>query len=206
MTRFARRPVRGRMPLAAAVTVAGALMLPAQAAAQDPPAQGAQPPQEAPQPAPAPQQNPFMFSGDAALMTFLIKPDKAADFEKVMGKLHEALANSDKPERRQQAASWKLYKAAEPGPNGAVVYYNVMTPVLKGGDYTPSKIIAEVFPSEALALFQLYRDAFAGLARSEMTLLRDFSTPAPRTPPIEAPAPETAPAEGAAPQAQPPQQ
>ena len=47
-----------------------------------------------------------------------------------MGKLHEALANSDKPERRQQAAGWKLYKAVEPGPNSNAAYYNVTAPVL----------------------------------------------------------------------------
>lgn len=197
-----------RTPRLAAVVAAGALMLPLQALAQD--TQTPQPTQEPSQPQPAEppqqpqpaQQNPFSFGSDAALMTFLIKPDKAADFEKVMAKLHEALANSDKPERRQQAESWKLYKASEPGPNGAVVYYNLLAPVLKGADYTPSKIIAEVFPSEALELFQLYRDAFAGLARSEMTLLRDFSTPAPRTPPVTSPASET-PSEGAPPQPQP---
>ncbi|HEX7087453.1 MAG TPA: hypothetical protein VF198_13905 [Vicinamibacterales bacterium] len=198
-----------RTPRLAAAVAAGALMLPLQVSAQD--AQAPQPttqeqsqpsqPQAA-QPQPAQQQNPFSFGSDAALMTFLIKPDKAADFEKVMAKLHEALANSDKPERRQQAESWKLYKAAEPGPNGAVVYYNLLTPVLKGADYTPSKIIAEVFPSEALALFQLYRDAFAGLARSEMTLLRDFSTPTPRTPPVTDPASEST-SDGAASQPQP---
>ncbi len=65
-----------------------------------------------------------MFSSDAAMLTFYIKADKAADFEKVMAKLHDALANSDKPERKQQAAGWKLYKAADPGPNGTVIYIN----------------------------------------------------------------------------------
>ena len=76
------------------------------AAAQPAPAARAQPP--------AAQPNPFVFNSDAAMLTFFIKADKAADFEKVMAKLHEALANSDKPERRQQAAGWKLYKASDP--------------------------------------------------------------------------------------------
>ena len=75
-----------------------------------------------------------------------------------------------------------------------------VAPVLKGGDYTPSKIIAEVFPSEAQALFQMYRDAFAGLARSEMSLVADFSTPAPKTAPVEAPAPATPPPAATTPQ------
>ena len=103
-----------------------------------------------------------MFSSDAAMLTFFIKPDKAADFEKVMAKLHQALANSDKPERKQQAAGWKLFKAAEPGPNGTVLYINFLSPALKGGDYTISKILAEVYPQEVQQLFPLYRDAFAG--------------------------------------------
>jgi len=109
-----------------------------------------------------------------------VDSDKVADFEKVMAKLHEALANSDKPERKQQAAGWKLYKASDPGPNGAVLYINFISPTLKGADYTISKILAEVFPQEVQQLFPLYRDAFAGLARAELSLIQDFSTPAPK--------------------------
>ena len=44
-----------------------------------------------------------------------IKPDKTADFEMLVAKLKEALQKSEKPERKQQAASWKVFKAAEPG-------------------------------------------------------------------------------------------
>jgi hypothetical protein len=178
------RPGRGRRLLMASMLVAG---LASPALAQDPaPAQPPAAPPAAPaQPAPAapqpPPPNTFVFGSEAAMMTFIIKADKVADFEKVVAKLHEALANSDKPERRQQAANWKIYKASEPGPNGNVIYFNVLSPVLKGADYAPSKIIAEVFPSEAQQLFLLYRDAFAGLVRNELTLVRDLSTPAPRT-------------------------
>ena len=176
------RSARGRRGLLmASFAVAGSLVLSSSALAQDPqPAPPAQPPATPAQPAPAPaaQQppaNPFVFGSEAAMMTFIIKADKAADFEKVMAKLHQALANSDKPERRQQAANWKLYKAAEPGPNGNVIYFNVLAPVLKGADYAPSKIIAEVLPTEAQELFLLYKDAFAGLVRNELTLIQDFS-------------------------------
>jgi hypothetical protein len=182
------RPACGRRGLlVASIVAAGSLVLPLPARAQDPqPAPPAQPPATpsqpaAPAPAPAqPPANPFVFGSEAAMMTFIIKADKAADFEKVMAKLHQALANSDKPERRQQAANWKLYKAAEPGPQGNVIYFNVLSPVLKGADYAPSKIIAEVFPTEAQELFLLYRDAFAGLVRNELTLIQDFSTPQPK--------------------------
>ena len=50
------------------------------------------------------------LEGDAATITILIKPDKTADFEFVLGRLKEALAKSEKPERKQQAAGWNIYK------------------------------------------------------------------------------------------------
>ena len=45
-----------------------------------------------------------------------IKPDKTADFEAVIAKLKEALAKSEKPERKQQAAGWKVFKSPDPAP------------------------------------------------------------------------------------------
>jgi hypothetical protein len=181
MTGFDCRPASGRRNTFGALMLAAGLVcvVSTQAAAQEPaqpPAQPAPPAAPATQP-PAGQPNPFVFNSDAAMLTFFIKPDKAADFEKVMAKLHEALANSDKPERKQQAAGWKLYKGADPGPNGTVIYVNFLSPALKGADYTISKILAEVFPQEVQQLFPLYRDAFAGLSRAELSLIHDFSAP-----------------------------
>jgi hypothetical protein len=189
MTGFDCRSARRRRTTMLAILLVAGLGVATSALAQQPPAQPAQPPapagQAPAQPAApaAAQPNPFMFSSDAAMLTFFIKPDKAVDFEKVMEKLHQALANSDKPERKQQAAGWKLYKAAEPGPNGTVLYINFLSPALKGGDYTISKILAEVYPQEVQTLFPLYRDAFAGLSRAELKLVQDFSTPAPPSAP-----------------------
>jgi hypothetical protein len=191
MTGFDCRSAKGRRNTLGAFLLAAGLacVTSAQALAQEPAQPPAQPGQPPAQPTPAPpaapatqppaaQPNPFMFNSDAAMLTFFIKPDKAGDFEKVMAKLHEALANSDKPERKQQAAGWKLYKATEAGPNGTVLYINFLSPALKGADYTISKILAEVFPQEVQQLFPLYRDAFAGLSRAELSLVQDFSTPA----------------------------
>ncbi len=185
-----RRPARACRTVTAAALLAAGLAVTTPAAAQDPGQQPAPPPGQQPTPsappagqtppagqAPPAQTNPFMFGSDAAMLTFFIKPDKAADFEKVMAKLHEALAKSDKPERRQQAAGWKLYKAAEAGPSGTVLYVNIISPVLKGADYTISKILAEAYPQDVQQLFPLYRDAFAGLSRAELNLIEDFSGP-----------------------------
>jgi len=196
-------PARGRrLRLAAAACVAAMmclLALPARAqdTGQQQPPPATQPPgdpvQAPAQPQPA-QANPFMFERDAGMLTFFIKADKTADFEKVMSRLHMALAGSDRPERRQMAEGWKLYKAAEPGPNNTVLYVNFISPVLKGADYTVSKILAEVFPQEVQELFVLYRDAFAGLSRAELELIEDFGaepTPAAEEPPGAPAAPST---------------
>src|SRR4051794_18485042 len=61
------------------------------------------------------------FPNDAGMVLNFIKPDKTADFEAVMGKLKEALQKSDKPERKQQAAGWKVFKS--PDPAGMNVLY-----------------------------------------------------------------------------------
>jgi hypothetical protein len=102
-----------------------------------------------------------VLSGDAGVILHFIKADKAADFETVMGKLREALEKSDKPERKQQAAGWKIYRAAEPGPNGSVLFVFVIDPAVKGADYTVSTILSEAFPSEAQELYQKYATAYA---------------------------------------------
>ena len=62
---------------------------------------------------PAPAQK-LTFEGDTALWSVAIRPDKTADFEQVLAKLREALAKSEKPEAKQQAAGWKVVKGAKP--------------------------------------------------------------------------------------------
>ena len=79
-----------------------------------------------------------------------------------MGKLNEALQKSEEPERKQQAASWKVFKSPEPGPNGNVLYIFVIDPAVKGADYTVSKILAEAFPTEVQDLYKKFSDAYAG--------------------------------------------
>jgi hypothetical protein len=125
---------------------------------------GAQTPsqnQASPQAQPAAAPASRVFASDAGLVLNFIKPDKAADFEVVMAKLGEALQKSDKPERRQQAASWKVFRAVEPGANGSVLFVFVMDPAVKGADYTVSTILAEAFPDEVQDLYKRYADAYA---------------------------------------------
>ena len=102
-----------------------------------------------------------MFASDGGMVLNFIKPDKTADFEAVSGKLKEALQKSEKPERKQQAASWKVFKSPDPAAGGNVLYVFMIDPSVKGADYTVSNILAEGFPTEVQALYKQYADAYA---------------------------------------------
>ncbi len=115
------------------------------------------------------------FSSDAGIIFNTIKPDKSVDFEMVMGKLKEALQASDDPIRQDMAAGWKIFKSVEPGPSGNVLYVWVMDPVVTGGDYTVSKILAEAFPEDVQDLYQRYSDAYAsGQNLVNLQLIQDL--------------------------------
>ena len=102
-----------------------------------------------------------VFASDLGLVLNFIKPDKTTDFEASVEKLKEALQKSPKPERKQQAAGWRVFKSLEPAAAGNVLYVFLIDPPLKGADYTVSTILAEAFPQEVQTLFAQYRDAYA---------------------------------------------
>jgi hypothetical protein len=110
------------------------------------------------------------FESDTVLVTLLIEPDKTADFELVLSKLKEALANSPKPERKAQAAGRRVFRGNQSA-QGNAVYIMQIEPVVKGQEYDITRLIAEVFPVEVQALFPKYRDAFAGRSITELTPL-----------------------------------
>jgi hypothetical protein len=136
-------------------------------------AQGAAPAQPA-----APANNPFQFPGDGGVILNFVKADKTADFEMVLGKVKEALAKSEKPERKQQANGWKVFKATEPGPNGAVIYVFTMDPVMKGADYSVGNILVEALgQAEGQTLYKTYSEAYGNPAIGallHLTLVQDL--------------------------------
>ena len=103
-----------------------------------------------------------VFGADSGMVLNFIKADKTADFEAVVGKLKEALQKSEKPERKQQAMSWKVFKSPEPAAGGNALYVFVIDPAVKGADYTVSNILAEAFPPDQVnTLYKQYADAYA---------------------------------------------
>src|SRR6266853_595277 len=110
--------------------------------------------QAAPAQQATPVSNARLFAADAGMVLNFIKPDKTADFEAVMARLKEALQKSAKPERKQQAATWKVFKSPDPAAGGNVLYVFIIDPSVKGGDYTVSTILAEAFPAEVQAIYK----------------------------------------------------
>jgi hypothetical protein len=203
MAAISNRPTRRRGgALLGGLIAAGLAFAPMSALAQEPaagqptpsqPAPGQQPAPSTSQPAPSTQsqqqqQQPGLtFDQDAGLLLMQVKPDKTSDFEAVMGKLHEALTKTDKPERKQQATGWRIYKSTDPGPGGNVLYVAIVDPPLKGADYAVAKILYEVFPTEVQAIFPVYRDALAaGLNKVNLQLVQNFGQPAKPAPPLPA--------------------
>ena len=116
------------------------------------------------------------FASDGGMVLNFIKPDKTADFEAVVAKLKEALQKSEKPERKQQAASWKVFKSPDPAANNNVLYVFVIDPAVKGADYTVSTILAEAFPMEVQDLYKKYAEAYAqGQNFVNLQLVSDLS-------------------------------
>ena len=143
---------------------------------QTSPLQGATPqtPGAPPAPAPAnvvaPPPAGRVFAAEQGIIFNAIRPDKVADFETVIARLRKALETSKDPLRNQQGWSWKIFKAAEPGPNGSVLYVFVMDPAVKGADYGVAKILAEAYPMEIMDLYRMYSGAFATAGQTLLNL------------------------------------
>jgi len=129
-----------------------------------------------------PAQQKLTFSGDTALWTVAIKPDKTADFEQVMSRLRDALMKSPEPDRRRQAEGWKVMRLEKPLPDGNIAYVHIVNPVVPGADYTVMQTLYDAFPDERQALYDMYRGAFAqNLSLASGKVVLDMSKPAAST-------------------------
>ncbi len=149
------RAVRGagaRVALGAAVLMMSSLMLSASAMAQDPaPAPAADAAQPAAPAAPAKPQLTF-DNADAVVWFYAVKGDSGAKFEQFFGRVKEAMAKSTVPERRTQSAGMRLMKSTSAAGDGTLNYVLIISPVVKGQEYSPGMLLFEVFPTEAKTL------------------------------------------------------
>jgi len=152
--------IRRAALIAGVVAVAGAASI--VRAQQTPPATP-----QTPAPAAAAQepQDPFKFQVDTPMLMILsIAPEGGADFEAAMAKVKEVLAKSEKPERKQQAAHWKVTKA-EAQQGGNLMYMFALDQVVKDVTYSPFLILAEggIPPADVKAMYDKIAPTIKGI-------------------------------------------
>jgi hypothetical protein len=140
---------------------------PTQPPAGQPPA-GGQPPAAA-QPA-TPSAPKLTFTSSAGLLLVQVKTDQTAVFEELMAKLKAGLAKSDKPELKQQAAAWKVYKSSE-GMGGNALYIVLVDPAVPNAEYQFYELLnstltdAEKRDPATADMFKRYAASVASLNR-----------------------------------------
>lgn len=103
------------------------------------------------------------FTAPTGLLFNTVRPERAADFERVIGYLQSALEKSADPKDRAQAQGWRIFKAAEPGPGNTVLYVFVLDPTVPGADYGLGRILAEAYDATQLQeIWKLYTGAVTG--------------------------------------------
>ena len=116
------------------------------------------------QPAPA-----LVLDGDAAIITVLVRPERAAAFDQLVSRLKSSLQGSANPVRKAQAAGWQVLKSPDLV-QGSVSYIMRIDPVVRGQEYDIARLIGEANPADVAAVNQSLRDA--QIARSVLTMQR----------------------------------
>jgi hypothetical protein len=124
--------------------------------------------QEAAAQAAAPQKT--TYNADTVIVMYAVNPGKDADYEQVIAKLKEALGKSTAPEAKQQLAGWKVVKSQNSlTKDTSSTYIHVISPVVKGADYSIVNIVYAVSTDdEKRAFYDLYKGALKG-ALSQIT-------------------------------------
>ena len=121
--------------------------------------------------------SPYMFPGGSGLVLNFIKPDKAADWEAMIDKIVQAMKASENPQRKAQATAWKILKSTEQPVKEAVLYFWRLEGAPTDAEYSMVKILQELFPKEAAAMYKEYSDAYVPPAQQifHLALVKDFS-------------------------------
>lgn len=127
-------------------------------AAQAPPVQP-QAPDQPQAPAPAvvqPAVQPALaLDGPVAMVFHVVKADKGPEFEQLFARLRAGLAASPSDVRRQQVGGWRLLKQNAPTAEGHLIYVSVIDPVVPTQEYDLARLLAEAYPDEGAALYQV---------------------------------------------------
>jgi hypothetical protein len=165
--------MRSTLSLFALVLVGILAGAPASAWASDPQQPPAQPPPAQQTQAPAERK----FTASVGMFINVIKADKVGAFEIFVKRLAEAMAKTDKENRRKQAAGWRVFKSTQPDAQGNVVYLFFIDPTVDA-DYTITRIMVDVLPREEVtAIFETIKDAWVTQSMLNLDLLANFGAP-----------------------------
>jgi hypothetical protein len=175
--------MRSTFSLFALAVVVMLVAAPLSALASDAPqaaAQQAAPQQAAPQP-PAERK----FTKQTGAFLNVIKADKVADFEAFIKKLHQALAATDKENRKSQAAGWRVFKLTSNDAQGNSIYLFLIDPTVDV-DYTITRIMVDVFSAEeARAVYETIKDAWVTQNMWDLELIANFGAAPAAGAPVE---------------------
>lgn len=151
------------------MTALALALLPAAAFAQNPPPQQP-PPATAPAQAPAAPVPPgppkVAFKTNAGALLVQVKPDQTTAFEEMIAKLKTSTMSATDPAIKA-LASFKVYKSADPGPQGNVLYVLVADPAVPNTEYSFLEVINKTMTPEQQrdpATRELYTKWSASLA------------------------------------------
>ena len=107
---------------------------------------------------------PRTFTAPVGLLFNTVRADRVDDFEKAMGYLQAALAASTDERVRAQAAGWRIFKATEGAPGGAVLYVFVLDPTVVGCGLQPRSNSRGRLPDQAKLqeIWKLYSSSVTG--------------------------------------------
>jgi hypothetical protein len=121
----------------------------------------------------APKEPRMALTGASGAFMFVIKADQTAAFEELATKVKAAMTASDNPVRKQQAAGWRVFKAAEPSGTNAL-YLCMVDPAIPAAEYDPLVILAESLGTNAgtpenQEMLKKYAGVFANVSRLNLT-------------------------------------
>lgn len=113
----------------------------------------------------------YVFPAGSALLLFYVSRAHTADFEAVAARISQALDASQDPARRQQAASWRMFRSSDSA-SDAAVYVFLFDPVVPGADYDPVRLLSESLPAEVQPLYEQLKASVIRVERLALTKLR----------------------------------
>ena len=119
-----------------------------------------------------------IFTGEAGMTFHPIRLENTADFEDVITRVLDALSTRADETRRAQAAGWKVYRAAEPGPpeQTSVLYVFAIDPAVAEADYSIDELLRLELPLEAQELWEKFTASYAySPSLVNLTLVADFT-------------------------------